>query len=43
MECAVDVSSARGLALPCLDLSRRGISELPEIEGCEHLRVSVVH
>ncbi|CAI8017400.1 Leucine-rich repeat-containing protein 27 [Geodia barretti] len=38
MECALDVSSASALALPCLDLSKRDMSELPEMEGCEHLR-----
>ena len=42
MECALDVSSASALALPCLDLSKRDMSELPEMEGCEHLRVSNV-
>ena len=42
MQCKVDdfILSASALSSPCLDLSRKGIRELPEeMPGCENLEV----
>ena len=42
MQCKVDdfILSASALSSPCLDLSRKGICELPEeMPGCENLEV----
>ena len=39
MECVADVSSASELASPCLDLSRRDLVDLPEMQGCQQLKV----
>ena len=42
MQCKVEdfILSSRALSSPCLDLSKKAISDLPEeMVGCEHLEV----